>query len=130
MGIDADAFYDAARVALLPMGFCYPGRGVSGDLPPRPECAPRWLDRVLAELPDVELTVLVGAYAQRRFLGRERRATLTETVTAWREYSERCVPLPHPSGRNQGWFKHNPWFERELVPVLRARVAEALDKGR
>lgn len=126
MGIGRELFYDAERVALLPMAYCYPGRGASGDLPPRPECARLWLGRVLAELPNIELTLLIGAYAQRHFLADERRATLTETVAAWRDYGEKRLPLPHPSGRNQGWFKHHPWFERDLVPVLQARVAAVL----
>ena len=108
----------------------YPGRGPSGDLPPRRECAELWLERVLAEMPHIELTLLVGAYAQQRFLGAERRASLTETVAAWREYGPSRVPLPHPSPRNQGWFKHHPWFERELLPVLKARVADALSRKR
>ncbi|PTB20487.1 uracil-DNA glycosylase [Trinickia symbiotica] len=130
MGIGPDIFYDEERIALLPMGYCYPGRGKSGDLPPRPECAQRWLQRVLAELPGIELTLLVGAYAQRHFLAGERRATLTETVSAWRDYGEKRIPMPHPSGRNQGWFKHHPWFERELLPVLRSRVATVLGLAR
>lgn len=126
MGVDPALFYDARRIALLPMAYCYPGRGASGDLPPRRECAALWLDRVLAELPHIELTLLIGNYAQQHFLRGERRATLTETVAAWREYGTARLPLPHPSPRNQGWFKHHPWFERELVPVLRERVASAL----
>lgn len=126
MGIGEDVFYDASRIALVPMGFCYPGKGPSGDLPPRRECAPLWLDRVLAELPEVELTLLVGSYAQQRFLAGERKPTLTQTVEAWRDYGEHRLPLPHPSPRNVGWFKHHPWFERDVVPVLRARVAAVL----
>ncbi|MBU6490061.1 MAG: uracil-DNA glycosylase family protein [Burkholderiales bacterium] len=126
MGIDRDTFYDPNRVALVPMGYCYPGRGPSGDLPPRPECAALWLERVLAEMPHIRLTLLVGAYAQRRFLADARRATLTDTVAAWRDFGPSRLPLPHPSPRNQGWFKHHPWLERELLPVLRARVAAAL----
>ncbi|WP_442807859.1 uracil-DNA glycosylase family protein [Trinickia soli] len=126
MGIGPERFYDADSVALVPMGYCYPGRGASGDLPPRPECAELWLDRVLAEMPLIRLTLLVGAYAQRRFLAETRRGNLTETVAAWRDCGDARVPLPHPSPRNQGWFKHHPWFERELLPVLKARVAAAL----
>lgn len=130
MGVDSALFYDAGSIALLPMAYCYPGRGASGDLPPRRECAALWLDRVLAELPHVELTLLVGAYAQQHFLAGDRRATLTETVAAWRDYGPARLPLPHPSPRNQGWFKHHPWFEHELVPVLRERVASVLGKMR
>lgn len=126
MGIDRDTFYDPNRVALVPMGYCYPGRGPSGDLPPRPECAALWLERVLAEMPHIHLTLLVGAYAQRRFLADARRGTLTDTVAAWRDFGPSRLPLPHPSPRNQGWFKHHPWLERELLPVLKARVAAAL----
>lgn len=126
MGVDRDAFYDPNRVALVPMGYCYPGRGASGDLPPRPECAALWLERVLAEMPHIRLTLLVGAYAQRRFLPDARRASLTDTVAAWRDFGPSRLPLPHPSPRNQGWFKHHPWLERELLPVLRTRVAAAL----
>lgn len=130
MGIGPEHFYDPERVALVPMGYCYPGRGRSGDLPPRRECAELWLARVLAEMPRIELTLLVGAYAQQRFLGDERRASLTETVAAWRDYGPSRIPLPHPSPRNQGWFKHHPWFERDLLPVLNARVANALSGKR
>lgn len=126
MGIDRETFYDSNRVALVPMGYCYPGRGPSGDLPPRPECAALWLERVLAEMPHIRLTLLVGAYAQRRFLADARRASLTDTVAAWRDFGPARLPLPHPSPRNQGWFKHHPWLERELLPVLKARVAAAL----
>ncbi|MDG0026530.1 uracil-DNA glycosylase family protein [Trinickia sp. Y13] len=126
MGIDRETFYDPNRVALVPMGYCYPGRGPSGDLPPRPECAALWLERVLAEMPHIRLTLLVGAYAQRRFLADARRASLTDTVAAWRDFGPARLPLPHPSPRNQGWFKHHPWLERELLPVLRARVGAAL----
>lgn len=130
MGIGAEHFYDPDCIALVPMGYCYPGRGKSGDLPPRRECAELWLERVLAQMPHIELTLLVGAYAQQRFLGAERRATLTQTVAAWREYGPARMPLPHPSPRNQGWFKQHPWFERDLLPVLKARVATALSGRR
>ncbi len=130
MGIGPERFYDPDSVALVPMGYCYPGRGASGDLPPRPECAQLWLERVLAEMPHIELTLLVGAYAQRRFLASGRRASLTETVAAWRDYDNATMPLPHPSPRNQGWFKHHPWFELDLLPVLKARVAAALSGER
>jgi uracil-DNA glycosylase/uncharacterized protein YeaO (DUF488 family) len=126
LGIDTEVFYDDKRVALVPMGFCYPGRGGGGDNPPRPECAALWHARLLALLPDVRLTLLVGQYAQRYMLGGRRKATLTDTVAAWREYGPGIVPLPHPSPRNQGWFKHHPWFEHEVLPALRERVAASL----
>ena len=123
LGLDRAAFYDARRVALVPQGFCYPGTVGGGDLPPRPECAATWHDRLLALLPDVELVVAAGAYAQAYHLGRRRRRTLTETVRAWRDYAPAVVPLPHPSWRNNGWLARNPWFEGETLAYLRERVA-------
>lgn len=121
--IERDAFYDAARVAIMPMGFCYPGRlPKGGDLPPRRECAPQWHERVLAGLPDVVLTLLVGSYAQAYYLGRRRKKTLTETVAAWQEYLPEILPTPHPSWRTAGWQKRNPWFEEDVLPVLRDRL--------
>lgn len=124
LDVDRDTFYDPDRIALVPMGFCYPGHGPSGDLPPRPECAPLWHDRILAELPEDRLTVLIGAYAQARYLP-ERSKTLTETVSRWREHLPTFV-LPHPSPRNQRWLAKNPWFEDEVVPALQSRVRDAL----
>ena len=126
LGIDREVFYDAARVALVPMGFCYPGRGTSGDLPPRKECAELWQARLLAEMKQVELTLLIGQYAQRHVLGETRKAGVTETVEAFAEYAPRFIPLPHPSPRNTGWFKQHPWFESDVLPVLRERVRRAL----
>lgn len=123
LGIDKTTFYDARRVAIVPMGFCYPGRGGGGDNPPRAECAPLWHTRLLDQLTNVRLTLLVGQYAQRYFLGARRKASLTETVQAWREYAPDYVPLPHPSPRNQPWFKRHAWFEAEVLPALRQRVA-------
>jgi len=125
LGVERDAFYDPTRFAIVPMGFCYPGTGRSGDLPPRPECAPAWRARLLGELPDVRLTVLVGRYAQAHHL-LATATTLTETVRAWREHWPATVPLPHPSPRNNPWLRANPWFETDLLPALRARVAEVL----
>ena len=107
------------------MGFCYPGTGNSGDLPPRPECAPAWRERVLAHLPNIELTLLIGAYAQDYHLP-GHKGTLTELVQSWRAHWPTVVPLPHPSPRNNIWLKRNPWFEQELLPELRARVAQLL----
>lgn len=121
MGLEA-GFYDESRVAIIPMGFCYPGRGNGGDLPPRRECAALWLDQLLAKLPRIELTLLIGLYAQRHFLGARRKQSLTETVRAWRDYAPHYLPLPHPSPRNTPWFQRNPWFEGELLPMLRERV--------
>ncbi|QUN40003.1 uracil-DNA glycosylase family protein [Burkholderia cenocepacia] len=123
LGVDAETFYDETHFAIVPMGFCYPGRGASGDNPPRPECAPLWIDRLLAELPSIRLTLLIGQYAQRHFLRGARKATLTDTVQAWRDYGPAVLPLPHPSPRNQAWFKHHPWFDAEVVPELRRRIA-------
>lgn len=128
LGIDDDFFYDRKKVALMPMGFCYPGSAKSGDLPPRKECLPQWHAAVLGILPRVELTLLIGTYAQKEYLPRLEnqvaRPNLTENVKNWRQYPER-VPLPHPSPRNQFWLRKNPWFETELLPELRARI-EAL----
>jgi uracil-DNA glycosylase len=124
LGVDRDTFYDRRRIAIMPMGFCYPGRDRGGgDAPPRPECAPTWHDRLLARMPKVELTLLVGSYAQARYLGPRRAATLTATVAAWADHGPRFMPLPHPSWRNTAWLKANPWFVRDLLPVLRAKVA-------
>ena len=126
LGIDRATFYDAGQVAILPMGFCYPGTGRSGDLPPRPECAVAWREKVLKRLRKVELTLLVGQYALDWHLGERGQGSLTETVRAWRDYAPGLLPLPHPSPRNQLWLKRNPWFEAEVLPELRARVAAIL----
>lgn len=126
LGIDKATFYDVDQVAIVPVGFCYPGRGGGGDLPPRKECAPLWLDRLLGHLPRIELTVLIGSYAQRQFLGAANRRSLTATVTAFADYAPRFIPLPHPSPRNTAWFQRHPWFARDLLPVLRERVHAVL----
>jgi uracil-DNA glycosylase len=128
LGVDVTSFYDETQFAIIPMGFCYPGRGTSGDKPPRRECAQLWLDSLLEKLHNVELTLLIGQYAQRHFLGERRKPSLTETVRAWGEYAPAFIPLPHPSPRNQAWFKHHPWFESEVLPMLRARV-QAVSPG-
>ncbi len=125
IGIDPDAFYDPRNVAILPMGFCYPGTGKSGDLPPRPECAPAWRKLLLSRLRHVELTLVLGRYAQAYHLGTNGRP-LTEIVRSWREYWPALVPLPHPSPRNRAWVQRNPWFNEELLPALRQRVGELL----
>jgi uracil-DNA glycosylase len=126
MGVDADNFYDATRIAIVPMGFCYPGTGKSGDLPPRPECAPHWHGPLLAGMQKIELTLLIGQYAQAYYLQGRRKGTLTETVSAWREYAPAYLPLPHPSPRNNIWLKRNAFFEREIVPHLQERVRAVL----
>lgn len=126
LGVTSSQFYDASKVALVPMGFCYPGTGTSGDLPPRKECAELWHDRLLSQLTGVRLTLLVGQYAQAHQLAENRKSTLTETVRAWREYAPACVPLPHPSPRNNRWLKNNPWFLADVVPYLRRRVNRLL----
>jgi uracil-DNA glycosylase len=126
LGLTRDVFYDARRVAILPMGFCFPGTGSSGDLPPRPECARVWRAPLLAHLSRVRLTLAIGRHAMRYHLP-HARGPLTDTVRAWRTHAPDCIALPHPSPRNNGWLAHNPWFERELLPVLRSRVAHALD---
>jgi len=122
MGVDKALFYDESRIAIIPMGYCYPGRARSGDLPPRRECAALWLDQLLSRMPRIELTLLVGQYAQHHFLGSRRKPSLTETTMAWREYAPRFIPLPHPSPRNQPWFKQHAWFEEDVVPALQARI--------
>lgn len=122
MGIDASKFYNASEIAIIPMGYCYPGRSNGGDLPPRRECASLWLDHLLAKLPQIEMTLLVGLHAQRHFLRQRRKLSLTATVKAWREFAPEYLPLPHPSARNTPWFQRNPWFEHELLPGLRERV--------
>jgi uracil-DNA glycosylase len=122
MGLDTRAFYDESQIAIIPMGYCYPGRGGGGDLPPRRECATLWLDHLLGKLPRIELTLLIGLHAQRHFLGNRRKRSLTETAKAWREFAPEYLPLPHPSARNTPWFMRNPWFEHELLPVLRERI--------
>ncbi len=129
--VDKATFYDETRVAIVPMGFCYPGRDARGaDKPPRKECAPLWHPPLLDALPNVALTLLVGSYAQAHYLGRrpgrQRKTTLTETVRAWRDALPDFLPLPHPSWRNTAWLKRNPWFAEDLLPDLRQRVAALL----
>jgi uracil-DNA glycosylase len=126
MQVDDATFYDPRCVAIVPMGFCYPGKAGSGDAPPRPECRATWHPRLLPLLPDVQLTLLVGQYAQAYFLGPRRQDSLTATMRAWRSYMPTILPLPHPSPRNVRWFKDNPWFEGEVLPTLRARVQAVL----
>ena len=127
LDLDRDTFYDESRIAIMPMGLCYPGVDKNGgDSPPRLECAPLWHPPLLALMPQVELVLLVGSHAQAWYLGKQRRKSMTETVAAWRDYLPRFIPTPHPSWRNTAWLKRNPWFEAELVPELRRRVAGML----
>jgi uracil-DNA glycosylase len=126
LGIDKQTFYDEKIFALIPMGFCFPGNGKSGDLPPRPECAPLWHDRVLDMMPNLKLTLLVGRYAQNHYLQNSAKNTLTETVRNYNEYLPNYFPLPHPSPRNNIWQKKNGWFEENLVPELQKRVISIL----
>ena len=125
MQIDRDLFYDEQRIAIIPMGFCYPGKGKSGDLPPRPECAPQWHERLLAEMPALRLTVLIGQYAQKYYLETGPRS-LTETVQDWQAGLPEHFPLPHPSPRNIRWFRNNPWFESGVLPAFRRHIRRAL----
>lgn len=125
MGVTRAAFYDARRIAILPMGFCYPGTGKSGDLAPRPECAAHWRQALLEQLTEVQLTLVIGQYALAYHLP-QRPATLTDTVKAWREYFPAVLPLPHPSPRNNIWLRRNTWFEEDVVPALRQRVQQVL----
>ena len=126
LGVTREQFYDAEQIAILPMGFCYPGAGKSGDLPPRQECAPTWHSRVLEQLNRIELTLLIGKYAQDYYLS-QGPATLTERVKSWQSHWPGMMPLPHPSPRNNIWLRRNPWFGEELLPALRERVAGILN---
>ncbi|MGB1254714.1 MAG: uracil-DNA glycosylase family protein [Thiolinea sp.] len=126
LGVGRETFYHSPHLGILPMGFCYPGTGKSGDLPPRKECAVAWRERLLAVMPEVELTLLLGQYAQQYHLGKRRKKNLTETARAWEEYWPEYLPLPHPSPRNIAWLQRNPWLEGELIPVLQQRVQELL----
>ncbi|MCC4798818.1 IclR family transcriptional regulator [Enterovibrio norvegicus] len=123
--IDKTRFYDPNIIAIMPMGFCYPGKGNSGDLPPRPECAPKWHASVKQHLPNIELTLLIGDYAQRYYL-KDKPRTLTETVKANAQWSPDFIALPHPSPRNNIWLRKNPWFEEDILPYLRNRVGQLL----
>lgn len=126
LNLSRETFYDESRIAIIPTGFCYPGTGKGGDLPPRPECAPLWHPKLCAALPHIQLTLLIGGYAQAYYLGGQVKESLSETVQSWREYQPEFLPLPHPSPRNIRWFKAHPWFEAEVVPELRKRAARIL----
>lgn len=125
MGVNDDIFYDETKIAIVPMGFCYPGKGNGGDLPPRPECAPTWHDKILAYLPNIQCTLLIGMYAQNFYLDTNHK-NLTERIMSWREFAPEVFVLPHPSPRNQLWLKRNEWFEDETVPALREVIEELL----
>ena len=122
MGIPEDTFYNNKQVAIVPMDFCFPGKGKSGDLPPRPFCAQRWMARILAELKNVELSLLIGAYAQAYFLGERSEKNLTTTIQNWKAYSPEYIVMPHPSPRNNIWLMKNEWFQTDLLPILKDRV--------
>ena len=125
LGVTADTFYDPQQFTLVPMAFCYPGTGRSGDLPPLPRCAETWREPLLSRLTDLKLIVVLGQYAH-AYHFHDSRLTLTERVAAWRDYWPDLVPLPHPSPRNTLWLRRNPWFEQNLIPILQQRVAEIL----
>jgi len=127
MGIEKHAFYDASKVAILPMGFCYPGKGKSGDLAPRKECAPLWRDALLASMPNIELTLVIGQYALAWHLPESKSKTLTATVQNWQVYWPHVFPLPHPSPRNNIWLKKNAWFEGDVLPSLQQKVKSLLE---
>lgn len=139
MGLDEAVFYDPAQLAIVPMGFCFPGLDEKGgDLPPRPECRKAWHDRIFASMPQIELILVIGQYAQAYHLGEKRKRSLTETVADWQMYldtSRRAntatvLPLPHPSWRNNAWLKKNPWFETSLLPVLKNEIARLVQPGK
>jgi len=127
MGISRDTFYNPDKLAILPMGFCYPGHGKSGDLPPRQECAQTWRQPILDTLPNIQLTLVIGRYAIDWHLKESKKHNVTETVRSWRDYSPEIIPLPHPSPRNNLWLRKNTWFERDVLPMLRSRVRNCLN---
>jgi len=126
MGVTPEVFYDPKKIAILPIGFCFPGTGKAGDLPPRAECAPAWRAQLLSRLPHVRLTLVLGRYAQAYHLMGGSSPSLTEMVQSWRRYWPGTVPLPHPSPRNNSWLQRNPWFTAELLPALQQRVSKVL----
>lgn len=126
MGIGKETFYNTEMIALMPMGFCYPGKGKSGDMPPRPECAPRWHAELLEQMPERKLIVLIGQYSQAYYLGKLRQKSLAETVKRHTDYLPDFFPLPHPSPRNRLWLKNNSWFDRDVLPAFRATVNHLL----
>jgi uracil-DNA glycosylase len=126
MGINKNTFYDARKIAILPMGFCYPGKGTSGDLPPRSECALAWREQLLSAMSNIKLTLVIGTYAQNWHMKETKKKNLTETVMNWKSYGSQLLPLPHPSPRNNIWLSKNTWFEQDLIPELKDRVKNLL----
>lgn len=124
LNVDTETFYNPNKIALIPMGFCYPGKGKTGDLPPRKECAPQWHNLLLSSMKQVKLILLIGQYAQNYYLGERMKTNLTETVSAFEEYLPKYLPLPHPSPRNRFWLKKNPWFEEHIIPYIQKVVFE------
>jgi len=128
LDISDELFYDKTKIAIVPMGFCYPGKGKTGDLPPRKECAPQWHELLFDKMPKIELVLLIGGYAQKYYLRKSSKKTLTETVRTFEEYAPKYFPLPHPSPRNRFWLTKNPWFDKEVVPTLQQIVKEVLER--
>lgn len=126
LGVTSEEFYDEKIFAIVPMGFCYPGKGKGGDLPPRPECAPQWHEQLWDLMPNVEMVLLIGMYAQKYYLKKGAKKTLTETVDNYQEYLPKYFPLPHPSPRNRFWLTRNPWFEEEVVPELQKSIQKMI----
>ena len=126
LNVDKDQFYNKENIAIMPMGFCYPGKiPKGGDKPPRPECAPKWHDQLKAQMPEIGLTLLIGSHAQKYYLGKKMHKTMTETIRHYEDYLEDgFLPLPHPSWRSTGWMKKNPWFEADILPILREKTAQ------
>ncbi|WP_417872343.1 uracil-DNA glycosylase family protein [Xanthomarina gelatinilytica] len=128
LNVTENIFYDETKIALVPMGFCYPGKGKSGDLPPRPECAPQWHQKLLDQMPNLQLVILIGMYSQKYYLKEKAKRTLTETVAEYKTYLPNYFPLPHPSPRNRFWLTKNPWFEKEVIPELQEKVSQILEQ--
>jgi uracil-DNA glycosylase len=127
LGVNNEEFYNSEQFAIIPMGFCYPGKGNSGDLPPRPECAPKWHKPLFDQLKDLELILLIGNYAQKYYLGNQRKKNLTETVRNYESYLPKYLPLPHPSPRNNIWLKKNSWFVEDVIPVLQNKIVSLFE---
>ena len=129
LGVSNEKFYDVNFFGIIPMGFCYPGRGKSGDLPPRPECAEKWMKILFETLKNIEITLLIGQYAQKYFLRKTLKETLTQTVKNWQQYSPKYLVLPHPSPRNNIWLHKNPWFESKVLPEVQKRIQQVTNQG-